>query len=340
MNVLNTLFVLSPGAYVSKDHRNLVVKVDGEVRIRAPIHGLASVVCFGHTMITPEAMGSSIAAGLHIAFYSRTGRFLARVDGLGRGSLSLRRAQLRATEQEQLCSAIARSIVIGKIVNSRHVLLRRARETRDAEQSSRLSAVADHLARLLPSLRVAESTDVIRGYEGDAAARYFSVLGDCISAEGFSFSTRSRRPPRDAVNALLSFAYAILLNDCVAALAGVALEPDAGFLHRDRPGRPSLALDLMEELRSVVADRLVLAMLNRGQVRPDDFVSEPTGAVSLTDRARRELLASYQTRKQEEVNHPFLDRTVPWALIPHLQARLLARHLRGDLDAYPPFIVR
>ena len=200
--------------------------------------------------------------------------------------------------------------------------------------------MADHLARLLPSLQVAESTDAIRGYEGDAAARYFSVFGDCISAEGFSFSTRSRRPPRDAVNALLSFSYAILLNDCVAALAGVGLEPDAGFLHRDRPGRPSLGLDLMEELRSVVADRLVLAMINRGQVRPDDFVSEPTGAVSLTQSARREFLASYQTRKQEEVNHPFLDRTVPWALIPHLQARLLARHLRGDIDAYPPFVVR
>jgi CRISPR-associated protein Cas1 len=332
--------VLSPGAYVFKDHRNLLVKIDGEVRIRAPIHGLASVVCFGHAMMSPEAMGSSAAAGVHVAFFSQTGRFVARVEGLGRGSLALRRSQMKATDDEQRASNVARSIVLGKITNSRQLLLRRARETADAERSARLSGAADHLSRLLPSLQDAVSLDAIRGYEGDAAARYFSVFGDCISAAGFTFAGRSRRPPRDPVNALLSFAYAILLNDCVSALAGVGLDPDAGFLHGDRPGRPSLALDLMEELRSALADRLVLAVLNRGQVGPEDFDVEPTGGVSMKETARRDFLASYQTRKQEEVTHPFLERSVPWALIPHLQARLLARHLRGDLDVYPPFVTR
>ena len=264
MNVLNTLFVLSPGAYVS---RTTEPRGEGRWRgrMRVPIHGLASVVCFGHTMISQRPWGVASQR----AFTSPS--IPGRADSLHAWTGLVAESQPPASaasgnRARQHCSAIARSIVTGKIVNSRQVLLRRARETGDGERSSRLSAVADHLARLLPSLQVAESTDAIRGYEGDAAARYFSVFGDCISAEGFSFSTRSRRPPRDAVNALLSFSYAILLNDCVAALAGVGLEPDAGFLHRDRPGRPSLGLDLMEELRSVVADRLVLAMINRGQV--------------------------------------------------------------------------
>lgn len=340
MNILNTLFVLSPGAYVSKDHRNLLVKVDGEIRIRVPIHGLASVACFGHTMMSPEAMGSSAAAGVHVAFFSQTGRFVARVEGLGRGSLALRRSQLKATEDEQQAREVARSIVLGKIANSRQLLLRRAREADEPSSAARLASAADHLSRLMPSLQGAATLDAIRGYEGDAAARYFAVFGDCITADGFSFDGRTRRPPRDPVNALLSFSYAILLNDCVSALAGVGLDPDAGFLHRDRPGRPSLALDLMEELRSAFADRLVLAVLNRGQVGIGDFTTEPTGGVSMSESARRDFLASYQTRKQEEVTHPFLHRAVPWALIPHLQARLLARHLRGDLDAYPPFVAR
>lgn len=340
MNVLNTLFVLTPGGFIAKDHRNLVVKVDGEARIRVPIHGLASVACFGHVLMSPEAMGTSAAAGIHVAFFSQTGRFIARVEGVGRGSLALRRAQLQASMDEQRIRSTARAIVIGKIANSRLLLLRRAREGRDPVQVERLSSAANHLARLLPSVHGAESIDQIRGYEGDAAARYFTAFSDCIAAPDFSFHGRSRRPPRDPVNALLSFAYAILLNDCAAAVAGVGLDPDAGFLHRDRPGRPSLALDMMEELRSPFADRLVLALINRRQVSPSDFIVEPTGGVTLRDSARRDFLASYQKRKQEEVNHPFLDRPVPWALIPHLQARLMARHLRGDLDGYPPFTVK
>lgn len=337
MNVLNTLFVLSPGAYVARDHQNLIVRVDREIRLRVPIHGLASVACFGHAMMSPQAMGITAARGVQVAFFSQTGRFLARVEGIGRGSLALRRSQLRATDDDAKRRSISCSIVAGKIANSRQNLLRRARESKEPQRTESLSRAADHLARLLRSLPAATSVDQIRGYEGDAAARYFGVLNDCISAEGFCFSGRSRRPPRDPVNALLSFAYAILLGDCVAALAGVGLDPDAGFLHRDRPGRPGLALDLLEELRAPFADRLVLSLLNRGQLHSEDFAREPTGGVAMTDRARRAFLASYQTRKQQEVRHAFLDRTVPWALIPHLQARLLARHLRGDLEVYPPY---
>lgn len=340
MNIMNTLFVLSPGAFISKDHKNLLVKVDGDIRIRVPIHGLASIACFGHVMMSPDAMGSSAAAGIHVAFYSQTGRFIARVEGVGRGSLALRRSQLKASEDSSRSTRVSRSIVLGKIANSRQLLLRRAREGRDPQQVERLSRAADHLGRLLPSVESAETVDQVRGYEGDAAARYFSVFGDCISASGLSFRERTRRPPRDPINALLSFAYAILLNDCSAAVAGVGLDPDAGFLHRDRPGRPSLALDLMEELRSPFADRLVLALVNRNQVSERDFKTEPTGGVSLSESARRDFLASYQKRKQEEVSHPFLGRTVPWALIPHLQARLMARYLRGDLDDYPPFTMK
>ncbi len=340
MNILNTLFVLSPGAYISKDHRNLVVKVDGTVLIRVPIHGLGSVASFGHVLMSPPAMASCAASGVSVAFFSQTGRFVARVEGVGRGSLSLRRAQLTASADDEQISQIARAIVIGKIANSRQLLLRKSREGDDPGGVERLAGAADHLARIMPSLRAAEGVDRIRGYEGDAAAKYFSVFGDCISGDGFAFSSRSRRPPKDPVNALLSFAYAILLNDCTAAVSGVGLDPDAGFLHRERPGRPSLALDLMEELRSPFADRLVLALINRGQIRPSDFQVEPTGGVTLSDSARRNFLASYQKRKQNEVNHPFLDRSVAWALIPHLQARLMARVLRGDLEVYPPFTVK
>lgn len=340
MNVLNTLFVLTPGAFVAKDHQNLLVKVDREVKIRVPAHGLGSVVCFGHVMVSPEAMALCLEENIVLTFFSQYGKFLARVDGPRTGSLELRRAQYRASEDPVRCREIARAIVAGKIANSRQILLRRAREASGDERKAQMAKAADHLDRIGFSLVNAETVDAIRGYEGDAAARYFSVFGDHLSTQEFGFNGRNRNPPKDPVNALLSFAYAMLLNDCIAALHGVGLDPDAGFLHADRPGRASLALDLMEEFRAAFADRLVIALLNRGQLRISDFDVEPAGAVNLTDGSRKEFLASYQTRKQEEIEHPFLGKTVPWGMIPHLQARLMARHLRGDLDVYPPFTIR
>lgn len=340
MNVLNTLYVLTPGAFIAKDHQNLLVKIGGEAKIRVPAHGLGSVVCFGHVTASPEAMALCLEENIVLSFFSQYGRFLARVDGPRTGSLDLRRSQYRATDDPVRTREISRGIVAGKIANSRQILLRRARDISEPGKKERLAAAADHLDRIGFSLANADSVDAIRGYEGDAAARYFGAFEDHLSAEGFGFAGRNRNPPRDPVNALLSFAYAMVLNDCIAALHGVGLDPDAGFLHADRPGRPSLALDLMEELRAALADRLVIALINRGQIEPSDFDTEPAGAVNLTDSSRKEFLASYQTRKQEEIEHPFLGKTVSWGMIPHLQARLMARHLRGDLEVYPPFTIR
>lgn len=340
MSVLNTLFVLTPEARLSRDHQNLVVKVEGKVKLRVPVHTLQSVACFGHQSASHAALALCLDAGVALSFFSGNGRFMGRLDGPARGSLELRRAQFRACDNAEKTRETARAIVAGKIHNSRQMLLRRAREAKTAEAKESLASAADHLSRVAPSLQKAESIDVIRGHEGDAAAKYFSALDACIRTDGFSFPGRSRNPPRDPVNALLSFSYALLLNDCVAALLGVGLDPDAGYLHADRPGRPSLALDLMEELRSPLCDRFVLSLINRGQVQACDFEIDPAGGVSLTDRARRDFLAAWQSRKREEVEHLLLARSAAWALIPHLQARLLARWLRDDLDAYPPFTIR
>lgn len=340
MNVLNTLFVLSRGAYLAKDHQNVLVKVDGEARLRVPIHTLSSIACFGALGVSPHLMALCLDSGVTLTFFAESGRFRGKLEGAATGSLVLRKAHYAVTQDIDRALELARSIVLAKIANSRQVLLRRARESKNAERRSRLGRAADHVGRLGPSLQKANTLDQVRGYEGEAAATYFSVFNECITADAFSLSCRNRNPPRDPVNAMLSFAYALLLGDCIASLTGVGLDPYAGFLHGDRPGRPSLALDLMEELRAPVADRLVLAVLNRSQIRPSDFVGDPTGGVSLKEEARRSFIVTYQSRKQETIEHPFLGRTVPWALVPHLQARLLARTVRGDLEGYPPFTIR
>ena len=340
MNVLNTLFVLSRGAYLAKDHQNVLVKMDGEVRLRVPIHTLGSIASFGSVGVSPHLMALCLDSGITLAFFTESGRFRGKLEGAATGSLVLRKAHYAATQNSERTLELARSIVVAKIANSRQVLLRRARESKDAERGSRLARAADHVGRLGPSLQKAGTLDKVRGYEGEAAATYFSVFSDCITVEAFSLPGRNRNPPRDPVNAMLSFAYALLLGDCIAALNGVGLDPYAGFLHGDRPGRPSLALDLMEELRAPLADRLVLAALNRSQVRPSDFVGDPAGGVNLKENARKRFIVAYQGRKHETIEHPFLGRTVPWALVPHLQARLLARAVRGDLEGYPPFTIR
>lgn len=340
MNVLNTLFVLTPGAWLGRDHQSVVVRVEQETRLQVPIHTLQSIACFGHQTASHGVLALCLEEGVALSFFSENGRFMGRLDGPARGSLELRRAQFRACDDADKSREAARAIVLGKIVNSRHVLLRRARDAKTLETKQAILDAADHLSRIGPSLARAGTIDQIRGHEGAAAAKYFAVFDACIGAEGFKFAGRNRNPPRDPVNALLSFAYSLLLHDCIAAIYGVGLDPDAGYLHADRPGRPSLALDLMEELRAALCDRFVLALINRGQVRVSDFVTDPAGGVRLSDSGRREFLAAWQTRKREEVEHPLLAISVPWAMLPHLQARLLARWLRGDLDAYPPFVVR
>ncbi len=280
--------------------------------------------------------------GREVTFLDFAGRFKCRVVGPVSGNVLLRKAQYDAHADASRTLEIARPIVAGKIKNSRQTLVRAARETKNAESAELLTSQAAAIAKLLISLPNMKNVDEVRGIEGQAAACYFSAFGAMITqpkAE-FAFTTRTRRPPRDRVNALLSFVYSLLTSDCVAAAEGVGLDPQFGYLHVLRPGRPALALDLMEEFRSYFADRLVLTLINRRQITPSHFEDRPGDSVLLTAEGRKIVLAAYQTRKQEEVAHPLLQNATPIGLLPHLQARLLARHLRGDTPAYTPFIAR
>ena len=341
-NLHNTLFVTSEGAYVAKSGESAVVKVDGAVRMQVPLHHLSSIVCFGWAGVSPELMAACMAAGINVAFLSTTGRFLARVEGPLGGNVLLRRAQYRAADDPQATTALSRAFVAGKIANSRTVLQRALRDHPNRAGAAAIAAAIDHITRVAPRLLAAPDADVVRGIEGDVAARYFGVFECLILADkhGFPFSGRTRRPPLDPVNAMLSFGYALLLNDCLAAATAAGLDGAVGFLHRDRPGRPGLALDLMEELRAAVVDRLVLSLINLGQVSVDGFTTRDTGAVEMTEATRKTFLVAYQKRKQEELTHPVTRETTTWAVLPHIQARLLARVLRGDVESYPAFLLK
>jgi len=338
--LLNTLFVTTENAYLCREGENVVVRADGEDKLRLPVHTLGSVVCFGHVMVSPPLMELCAERGVAISFLSTHGRFYARVEGPVSGNVLLRREQYRRADDETASAQIASTIVIAKIINARNVLLRAARDHSETTNVSALETAAARLFQIMDPVRTPASLEAVRGCEGEAAQAYFGVFDHLITAQkdGFFFHQRSRRPPLDNMNALLSFLYTLLVHDVAAALESVGLDPQVGFLHTDRPGRPSLALDLMEEFRACFADRLALSLVNRQQLRAADFQKTESGAVTMNDSARKELLVAYQKRKQEEITHPFLEESVPVGLLPHLQARLLARHLRGDLDAYPPFI--
>ena len=341
--MLNTLFVMTPDAYVRLDNDTLKVEANGAKLLQVPLHHLGGVMLFGNAMISPQAMHRCAKEGRQISLMDYAGRFQARVVGPMCGNVLLRQAQYEAHRDETRSLHIARSIVAGKIKNMAQVIARAARETKSAEDAEALRVCHASLSLLLLSLPNQTNTDAVRGVEGQAAALYFDVFGSMIAApaDEFSFRLRTRRPPRDRVNALLSFVYALLSADCTAACEGVGLDPQFGFLHTLRPGRPSLALDLMEEFRSCLADRLVLTLINRRQVRAEHF-EERDGAgdsVLLTEAGRKIVLPAYQARKAEEVSHPLLKEKAPFGLLPHLQARLLTRHLRGDLEAYVPFLV-
>ncbi len=338
--LLNTVYVTTEGAALRKDGENLVAAVDGQERGRFPFHMLASLVAFGPILISPALMAACAAAGISIVLLDRNGRFQARVEGPATGNVLLRRAQYRASDRPD---EIVRSFVIGKVANQRSVLMRALREYRDDMDGAAVEAVAAAVERLAHIIRRAEladdGLDRLRGSEGEAANLYFSVFDALIRSpdEQMRWTGRSRRPPLDPVNAVLSFLYTLLTHDCRSACESVGLDPAVGFLHRDRPGRPSLALDLMEEMRPVLADRLALSLINRRQLRARDFQITDSGAVLLGDEARRAVIAAWQERKKEERNHPFLEEKAPLGLVPFLQAQMLARHLRGDLDAYPPW---
>jgi CRISPR-associated protein Cas1 len=308
-----------------------------------PIHGVDGIVAFGRVSISPPLLGFCAERGVTISWFSEHGRFLARAEGPVSGNVLLRRAQYRATDTPEQAAAIARSIVIGKVVNQRSVLRRALRDhgtAMPAPDCDALGFAIDRLDRALTGLGKRMTLDEVRGMEGDAARVYFSVFAALLRDSSFTFSERLRRPPTDPVNALLSFIYALLTHDARSALEGVGLDPAVGFLHRDRPGRPSLALDLVEEFRAWFADRLVLSLINRRQVTPCDFITLEGGAVRLQDDARRTVLIAFQERKREALQHPFTGGRLVVGLLWHEQARLLAAHLRGDLDGYPPFISR
>jgi CRISPR-associated protein Cas1 len=339
---LNTLYIVTRGASLHRDHQTLRVHVERQVRLAVPIHQLEGVALFGQVHVTPGALQLCAEEGVAVSFLTESGRLLSRVDAPGSGNVLLRRTQFRWADLPERRAAVARCIVAGKVQNCRNVLLRAARESDDAEDQRRLLAAAAHLADVLPMLAPLTDADAVRGHEGDAARVYFEAFPSLVrqQRDAFRLTQRSRRPPLDPINALLSFVYALLLQDCVAALSAAGLDPNVGYLHVDRPGRPGLALDLMEEFRPLVADRLVLSMINRQQVRPDGFVTADGGAVQMDEATRRTVLTAYQQRKREEVTHPLLDQKVSVGRLPFLQARLLARHLRGDLEAYVPCVLK
>lgn len=334
---LNTLYVTTQNAYLPKEGQSVVVRVEQENKLRLPVHTLDGIVCFGAVSMSPFLMHHCAENDVAVSFLSEYGKFLARVQGPVSGNVLLRREQHRVADAPEASAGIARHMLLGKVANARSVL---RRALRDHGENEELKNAELRLSQHLQRLKHDKPIDQLRGHEGEAAASYFAVFPHLITAgdEAFVFAGRNRRPPTDPVNALLSFAYTLLVHDCRSALEGVGLDPCVGFLHADRPGRPSLALDLMEEFRAVLADRLVLSLINRRQVQGKDFSDSAGGAVSMTDAARKMLLTAWQKRKQEEIIHPYLGEKCRIGLLPHLQAQLLARHLRGDLEAYPPFI--
>lgn len=335
--LLNTLYITRQESYLHKERETIVIKQGDEKLGQFPALSLGGILCFGRVSVSPFLMGYCAENGIGIAFYTEYGRFLARVQGRQTGNVLLRRTQYRWADSSERSTDVARLIVAAKIANSRSVL---QRELRNHGDNPALSAAADRLASSLRRARTANSVEEARGIEGDAASSYFSVFDELLRGSGFAFGGRIRRPPTDPVNALLSFVYSLVTQECVSALQGVGLDPYVGFLHKDRPGRASLALDLLEEFRASWADRFVLTLVNRRQVQPGDFVTEASGAVRLQDDARKKLLTLYQERKQVELTHPYLQEQLPIGLLPHSQALLLARHLRGDTEYYTPYVVK
>jgi CRISPR-associated protein Cas1 len=337
---LNTLFVTTPGTYLAKEGQAVRVKVEKQTRLRVPLINLESIVCFGRISCSPALMGACAENGISISFLTDRGQFQAAVVGFSPGNVLLRRQQYRDADSSERSCEIARNIVAAKIANCRTVLLRAARDTPRENAADQIKQTATAMLDPLDSARKATDLDKLRGNEGDAAAKYFGVFDSMINDpdSGFKFAGRSRRPPLDEINALLSFLYTMLTHDARSACETTGLDAAVGFLHRDRPGRPGLALDLIEEFRPVLVDRLVLSLINRRQVTMSDFTLTESGAIHLTDAARKVVLEAWQRRKQETITHPFLGEETTIGLLLHLQARLLARHIRGDLDAYPPFI--
>ena len=342
MQLLNTLYLTTPETYLRLDNDTLRVEVDHETRLRVPLHHLSAVVCFGHIGLSAPLMHRLAEGGIALVLLDDNGRFKARLEGAVSGNVLLRQAQFQRVADAAFTLDMARACVAGKIKNTRQVLLRGAREAKSDDEAKTLARLADDLAASLRALPAAASLDALRGLEGEAARQYFSGLSLLVRPDqraAFAMDGRTRRPPRDRFNALISFLYAMWMNDCRSALEAAGLDPQVGFLHALRPGRAALALDLMEEFRPW-ADRLALTLINRGQLAANYFVLREGGGVSLQPDARKTVVVAYQERKKDEINHPLLAQSVPLGLVPLVQARLLARALRDDAAPYVPFVAK
>ncbi|MBN2653575.1 MAG: type I-C CRISPR-associated endonuclease Cas1 [Nitrospirae bacterium] len=338
--LLNTLFVTTQGAYLAKEGETVTVKTNGDVALRLPIHTLGGIVCFGQVSCSPYLMGFCAESGVAVSFLTENGDFLAKVQGPVSGNVLLRREQYRRADDLLGAAKVARSFLSAKVINSRTVLQRVLRDHADKVDLDAVTASSQALVNCARRIQIEDSLDSLRGIEGEAANVYFSVFDNLITSQkdNFVFRDRNRRPPLDNVNCLLSFLYILLMHDVRSALESVGLDPAVGFLHRDRPGRYSLALDLMEEFRPFLSDRLALSLINLCQVQGKGFLKKESGAVRMDDDTRKTVLVAYQKRKQDEIEHPFIGQKISIGLLPYVQSLLMARYLRGDLDNYPPFI--
>ncbi|ESQ15438.1 MAG: type I-C CRISPR-associated endonuclease Cas1 [Thiohalocapsa sp. PB-PSB1] len=341
--IQNTLYVMTPQAYAHLENGTVKIDVERQTKLRVPLHHVGGMVCFGNVLISPALLHRLADEGRALVLFDRNGRFKARLEGPVSGNILLRRAQHHAADDDSSCLRLARTMLLGKLRNSRTLLLRGGREAQDQADVETLQRTAANIQSALRALPGAEDLDTLRGIEGESARGYFGAINHVVKPRlrgQFQLDGRTRRPPRDRFNALLSFLYTLLMNDCRSAVESVGLDPQLGFLHAVRPGRAALALDLQEEFRAPLADRLALTLINRGQLTATDFDERDGGAVLLSDEGRRTTVAAWQERKQEEIQHPLLDTKVPIGVLPMLQARILARTLRGDIADYTPFLAR
>jgi len=340
--LLNTLYVSSQGSYLQKEGETVVVEREKQKVLQIPIHTIGGIVCFGNVLCSPFLLGFCAERDVSVSFLSEHGRFLASVRGPVSGNVLLRRRQYRMADDEEATRGIAANVISGKLANCRIVINRTIRDHAAKVNAGALKEASENIGRIIERIPAMHVTDEVRGLEGQAAAEYFGVFDHLIvdQKEDFVFSERNRRPPLDEVNALLSFVYTLLAHDVRSALETVGLDPAVGFLHRDRPGRPGLALDIMEEFRPVIADRLVLSLINRRQLGKKGFTKAANGAITMDDDTRKTVLTEYQSRKQDEIHHPYIEETVPIGLLFFIQANLMARYIRGDIDGYPPFFWR
>lgn len=337
--LLNTLYITSGNRYLSLDGENVVVLEEQQEIGRIPLHNLQAIVTFGYTGASPALMGVCAQRNLELSFMSGNGRFLARVTGEVKGNVTLRKQQYRVSDDREKSIKIARNFILGKVYNSRWVLERAGRDYAMRLDAELIRKKSLYLAQSMKNIRMCENNEELLGLEGEAASVYFSVFDELIlqQKKDFYFHGRNKRPPLDNVKAMLSFAYSLLASMCGSALESVGLDPYVGFFHTDRPGRMSLALDLMEEFRSIMADRFVLTLINKRIMKSDHFMKKENGAVIMSDEGRKLFISAWQSKKQETITHPFLNEKIEWGMAPYVQSMLLARYLRGDIDEYPPF---